>query len=67
MPVPGAIETYSLPEEQQIRIAVGFSDKAWESFMAWKDGLVLAYCSGRESLQVANGENPKPEGVCATP
>jgi len=67
IPVPGATEVYSLPEEQRVKVAVGFTEKAWESFVVWRDGLVRAYCEGRESLQVANGAQPKPEGICATP
>jgi len=67
VPVLGATEAYSTPDEQRVTVAVGFTEKAWSAFVAWKDGLVRAYCEGRESLQVANGETPKPEGVCATP
>lgn len=59
------ITVFSLPEEQTPRVEFGWTREAWESFVAWREGLIRGYCEGRESLQVANGEAPKPAGVCA--
>ena len=67
IPVVDATEVYSTADEQKVRLAVGFTEKAWFAFVDWRDGLVRAYCEGFESLRVANGETPKPEGVCITP
>ena len=58
------IEVYSLPEEQSTRVEIGWTRAAWESFLAWREALIRAYCEAREALQVANGETPKPAGVC---
>ena len=62
--IPGAPVVYSLADEDAPVPKALFSAKAMERLEAWKKKLIAAYCEGREALQVANGEAPKPAPVC---
>lgn len=61
------LEVYSLPEEESAIPQVGWTRAAHEKFLAWRAAIIQAYCEGREALQVANGEAPKPAGICQEP
>jgi len=55
---------FSLASETEVRADVGYTVGAWTLQQDWITVLIRAYCEGRETLQIANGETAKPEGVC---
>ena len=55
---------FSLATETEVRADVGYTAKAWTLQQDWITGLIRAYCEGRETLQIANGEKASPDGIC---
>ena len=55
---------FSLATETEVRADVGYTIAAWMQQQEWVAFLIRAYCEGRETLQIANGEKATPEGVC---
>ncbi len=55
---------FSLATETEVRADVGYTAAAHNLFLDWLSGLIRAYCEGRETLQIANGEQAAPDGIC---
>ena len=54
----------SLRSEPTVSTHIAYTATAWLVEQQWIGLLIRAYCEGRETLQLANGEEVKPEGVC---
>lgn len=64
-PAGKAMLFLTAPEEMGVVGAeVVISKMAWERLQAWLTRIIHAYCEGRETLQVANGQKPDPAPIC---
>lgn len=55
---------FSLPEEATAIPHVGLTQRAITALVDYWGRILRERCAMREMLQVANGENPKPDPVC---
>lgn len=64
MQVPAGWPWISLQDPEDATVALGLTQRAWDSLQLYMEALRQGYCEGRYALERANGKEPERMTLC---